>query len=228
MPAEPIIESFFLRQPVSAMTHLLGAAGALYVTAVLWRLARGDRMRQWIVCCFGACMTLLYAASCLYHAVPLPPAQLRYLLDLDLSAIYLLIAGTYTPIFALVLAGRVRVALLALIWSVALVGIGSVWLLPQPPYPLTVGLYIGLGCLGMIPAPLICQALTFRSALWGLIGGLVYATGGICDTLRWPVLVPGWFQSHETLHVFDLLGTLVHVYFVAGVIIPYHRRVTGR
>ena len=41
------------------------------------------------------------------------------------------------------------------------------------------------------------------------------------------MLIPGWFQSHETLHVFDLLGTLVHVYFVAAIIIPYHRRVTG-
>src|SRR5581483_713518 len=122
MPLEPVYP-YFLRNPVSAGTHLFWCLWSAYVAALLWRLCRGDRFRQLTGGIFGLCMVALYGASGVYHSVRVSEDWLRYFRLLDHSAIYLLIAGTYTPIFALLLAGRLRTIMLALVWGLAAIGI---------------------------------------------------------------------------------------------------------
>src|SRR3954471_20148393 len=106
MRPDEIYPFHLVRNPVSAGTHLLWCAFGIYVTALLWRLTRGDPARRWSVLCFGVCMSLLYLASGTYHAVRVRDDVLRYFKLVDHSAIYLLIAGTYTPVFAVLLQGR--------------------------------------------------------------------------------------------------------------------------
>ncbi len=212
---------FIFRNPVSAGTHLLWCLLGIYVTALLWRLSRGDRLRQFSTGIFGLSMVLLYGASGLYHAVSGPEALLPYLQKLDHSAIYVLIAGTYTPVFAVLLSGRLRLVLLALVWGLAGGGILAKWLLPWPPYGLTVTLYILLGWIGLLPIVPLVRAVGMPAMLYGLLGGLLYTFGGVCDAAQWPILLPGIIGYHEVLHLADMGGTLIHIFFVIRYVLPF-------
>jgi hemolysin III len=215
------IASFIFRNPVSAGTHFLWCVLGVYITALLWRLSRGDRLRQLSTGAFGVSMVLLYGASGAYHAVPSRWMLLPYLQKLDHSAIYVLIAGTYTPVFAVLLRGRLRIVLLSLVWGLAGVGILAKWLLPWPPYWLTVALYIAMGWLVLLPIVPLIRAVGVRAMLWALLGGILYTFGGVCDAAEWPILLPGIVGAHEVLHVADMGGTLVHVFFVVRYILPF-------
>jgi hemolysin III len=218
------IISFIFRNPVSAGTHLMWCVLGVYVTALLWRLSRGDRLRRLSTGAFGLSMVLLYGARGAYHAVPREtPLLLQYLQRLDHSAIYVLIAGTYTPVFAVLLSGRLRVILLSLVWGVAGAGIAAKWLLPFPPYPLTVSLYIGMGWIGVISIGQLIRAIGVQGMFWGFLGGLLYTFGGVCDAARWPILLPGVIGYHEVLHLADMGATLIHIFFVIRYILPFQR-----
>jgi hemolysin III len=218
------IISFIFRNPVSASTHLLWCVLGVYITALLWRLSRGDRVRQLSTGAFGLSMVLLYGASAAYHAVPREaPLLMKYLQRLDHSAIYVLIAGTYTPVFAVLLRGQLRVVLLSLVWGLAGVGIAAKWLLPWPPYWLTVSLYISIGWIGMLPLWQLIRAVGVQAMLWGLLGGVLYTFGGVCDAAKWPILLPGVVGYHEVLHLSDMGGTLIHVFFVIRYVLPFER-----
>src|SRR5204862_8193178 len=96
------------------------------------------------------------------HALTVDEATLRYFRLLDHSAIYLLIAGTYTPMFAVLLNGRWRIAALSLVWSLAVAGIVMKWTLAAPSYPVTVGLYIAVGWVGLLPTVPLVRAVGLR------------------------------------------------------------------
>lgn len=217
------IVHFIFRNPVSAVTHLSWCVLGMYITALLWKLSRGDRLRQWSTGTFGLSMVLLYGASAAYHAVLGPEQLVACLRKLDHSAIYLLIAGTYTPIFAVLLRGRLRLALLSLVWGLAAAGILAKWLLPWPPYQLTVALYIAMGWLVLLPIVPLIRAVGVVAMLWGLVGGLLYTFGAVCDAAKWPILLPGIVGYHEVLHLADMGGTLAHIFFVIRYVLPFQR-----
>jgi hemolysin III len=212
-----------LRDPVSSLSHLFGLVAAVYFTTLLWRLGRGDRVRQLAVACFGLSACLLYAASSAYHAVSGPPLLRNTLQRLDHSAIYVLIAGTYTPIYAVLLRDPLRRRLLLLMWTLAAAGVACKWLLPLTPYAVSVGLYVGMGWTGLLGVVPLFRAVGPRGMLVGMLGGLFYTAGGICDALGWPVLHPDLVRSHEVLHFFDLAGTFCHVIFLVRYVLPYRR-----
>jgi hemolysin III len=167
-------------------------------------------------------MVLLYAASGTYHAVLMPKssAAVQTLRRLDHSAIYVLIAGTYTPTFAVLLSGRLRRALLGLVWALAGLGIAAKWLFPIAPEALTVGLYLALGWLAVIPAAALTRAAGW-GMLWGAAGGLCYTAGAVCELLKWPVIVPGLVGWHEVFHLLDMAGTGFHILFMIRCVVPY-------
>jgi hemolysin III len=220
---QPDISPFVFRNPVSASTHLLWCLLAAYVTGILWRLTRGDRVRQLSVACFCLSATLLYGLSGLYHAVSVSPQYMEYFRRLDHSAIYVLIAGTYTPVCAVLLQGRLRAGLLIMIWTVAVVGIAAKWLFSEPPHPVTVGLYVAMGWTGLIPVYQLIKAVGFQGMAWSLLGGMLYTLGGICEAIRWPILWPHVIGYHEVFHVLDMGATSVHLFFVMRYILPFQR-----
>jgi hemolysin III len=219
------LESFLeMRQPVSAVSHLAWAVVSVFVAALLVRRCRGDRVKQLAIGVFGISMVLLYGMSGLFHAVPASePRLVQTFRLLDHSAICVLIAGTYTPVFAVLLTGRLRIVMLALVWGLAGLGIACKWLLPLPPHGLTVVLYATTGAVGFLPARSLLDAVGPRGLLWMIAGAACYAVGGVFDALRWPVLVEGWVGSHEVLHLLDICGTSIHVGFVAAYVVPYGR-----
>jgi hemolysin III len=221
----PITADQFLREPVSSVTHLSWAIVALFMTAIFYRVTPHDPKRRWSLLCFGISMCLLYTASGLYHGVNCRRREtLRIFQLIDHSMIYVLIAGTFTPIVIILLREPLRTRLFCLIWGLALLGILCKWILATPPYPVTVALYVGMGWVGIIPLRSLIRAIGWKGMAWGLLGGMLYTVGGICDACQWPMLIPHVFGSHEVMHLFDMAATAVHVYFILRFVLPYHAR----
>ena len=139
---------------------------------------------------------------------------------LDLVGIYLLIAGSYTPMAWTLLRGRWRWITLTTVWSVA--ALASVLILSgiDFPRPLETALYLGLGW-GVVACYVEIARFVPHRALLPLVGGgLFYSLGAVLNLLRWPVLWPGRFGTHDLFHLFVLAGSATHYIFVLAVVVP--------
>jgi hemolysin III len=206
-----------LRDPVSSAAHLLAAGWAVYATLVLMRLAPPGDGRRHAAGVFGLSMTALYLASGVYHAVPRSDALWAFHAA-DRSAIFLMIAGTNTPVIVTLLPRAWRRWALGAMWGLALVGIAAVWLLPQAPYWVTVGLYVGMGWLGgVLPIVHYVRAVGWRGMSWAVAGGVLYTGGALCDLLKWPQLTdaPVRVGPHEVFHLAVVAGSAAFFVFVA-------------
>jgi hemolysin III len=210
-----------LRDPVASVSHFLMAGVAVVVTLFLVRIAGNNRTRRLSVLVFGLCTIAVYSASGLYHSLRLPPDELRVYRRLDMSAIYLMIAGTCTPVAGILLRGRFRAILLTGVWILALVGIGSLWVGPKPDHAVLVGIYLGMGWLGMAGVWHYWRATGWRGLSWALAGGIFYTLGAAIELARWPILVPGVIESHELLHFCDMAGTGCHIVFISNYVLQY-------
>jgi hemolysin III len=212
-----------LRDPVSSASHLLTAVWAVFATLVMWRMTANRPSRLWPVIIYGASMILLYVASGTFHGLHYDtPEEKRFFQKLDQSAIFLLIAGTYTPIVAILLHGGWRTWLLRMIWLLALSGVACLWLLPKPPHAVVVSIYLAVGWIGFIPLPILYKIVGWRAMNWVWVGAGFYSFGAICELTQWPVIVPGWFQAHEMLHICDTAATVAFFIFVARYVLAYH------
>lgn len=216
-----------LRDPVSSTSHLLTALWAVYATLVMMRLTarRPERMGPLLV--YGVSMVLLFVASGTYHGLHYnSPEERRFYQKLDMSAVYLLIAGTYTPVLAIVLTGAWRKWFLRMVWLMATAGIGCLWLLPKAPHAAMVGFYLGLGWLGILPLPLYYRTIGWRAMNWVWVGAGFYSLGAICELIEWPVIIPGYVQWHEVLHICDTAASVTFFLFIVRYVIPYQARPT--
>jgi hemolysin III len=217
-----VVSVLGLRHPVSASSHLLGAILGAFVAAMLWRLARGERHKQFSLGVYGLSLVLLYGASGLYHALIFGDAGTMELFrNFDHSAIYLLIAGSFTPVYAVLLAGRLRPVMLGVIWGLALLGIAGKWLLPHGPFELSVVLYVTMGVVGLVPIRALVRAVGPRAMAWGIGGAAIYTAGGVCEACNWPLLLEGVIRPHEVFHLLDLAATGLHVVFFTRYVLPF-------
>ena len=211
-----------LREPVSGLTHLAGVLLALVGLGVLLVRASGaGRVDQFVAFgVFALSLVALYGASALYHLLPVSPVAVARLRRLDHVTIFILIAGTYTPICVLALEGGWGAGLLGLVWTLALCGVvlKVVWM--DAPRWLSVGLYLAMGWLAVIAASAIFQAIPQGGIAWILGGGLVYSAGALIYGLKRPNLVPEIFGFHELWHLFVMAGSACHVWAMLRYIAP--------
>jgi hemolysin III len=211
-----------LRDPVSSASHLLTAVWAVFATLVMWRLTARRPERLVPVVVYGVAMVVLYLASGTFHGLYYTtPEEKRLFQKFDQSAVYLLIAGTATPIMSVLLVGKWRVWFLRMVWVLALAGVACLWVLPKAPHAAVVGLYLGLGWLSVLPVPLLYRAVGWRAMNWVWLGAVFYSGGAICELTQWPVIVPHWVEAHEVLHLCDTAGSLAFFLFVTRYVIPY-------
>lgn len=215
-----------LRDPVSSASHLLTALWAVFATLVMLRLSSSSPSRRLPLFVYGASMVLLYLASGTFHGLHYygDEERKRFFQKLDQSAVYLLIAGTYTPVLAILLVGAWRKWFLRMVWLMALAGVACMWLLPKAPHSAIVGIYLGLGWIGILPLPLYYRAVGWRAMNWVWVGAGLYSLGAICELTKWPVIVPGVVQAHEVLHLCDTAASITFFLFVVRYVIPYQAR----
>jgi hemolysin III len=172
-------------------------------------------------------MVVLYAASGTFHGVPYTraadPYAFRFFQKVDQSAILLLIAGTNTPIMAVLLGGRKGRWFLGLVWALAAAGVACLWLLPKAPHWAVVAIYLGIGWLGVVPFPHYHRLVGWRAMSWVWAGAAFYTAGAVCELAEWPVLsdYPVRVGFHEILHFCDIAGSLAFFGFVVNVVIPF-------
>ena len=215
--------SRWLREPVNALTHGVGVLLAIAGLVVLVVLSDGEPWRTVAFAIYGATMVLLYLASTVMHAAKVRPGVLRWLRLLDHAAIFLLIAGTYTPI-ALVTLKAVSPgwgwAVFGTVWGFALLGVvfKLVWL--EAPRWLSVVLYLGMGWLALVAIVPLLRALPWTAFTWLLVGGLFYSVGAVVYARKRPNPWPGVFGFHEIWHLFVLAGSVSHFVLMLRYVLP--------
>lgn len=205
-----------IKDPVSGLTHLAGTA--LSVLALVFLISRaltyGESQHLIAFTIFGLSMILLYLASSLYHLLPLSEKGTLLLRKFDHMMIYVLIAGTYTPLCIILLDGFMGWALFIAIWSLAALGIlfKLVWF--NAPKWLSLILYILMGWLAVVVMPTLWEVLPFAAIFWIFMGGLAYTIGAVIYGTKKPDPFPNVFGFHEIWHLFVMAGTFCHFWFV--------------
>lgn len=204
------------RDPVSGLTHLGAAVAALIGLIGMLISARGQSGKEIALVIYGVSLVLMFSASAVYHLVQASPKTLAVLRKIDHSAIYLLIAGTYTPICLTFFSGFFRWGLLAIIWTLALSGIAVKIFILKAPRWVTAGIYLGMGWLSVIAAGEIWTRMPAAAITWLVAGGLLYSIGAVIYARKKPDPLPAVFGFHEIWHIFVILGALSHFIVVAG------------
>jgi hemolysin III len=195
------------REPTSGLTHLAGAALSLIALIGLIVISWDDVPKLMAVVIFGVTTILIYVASAALHLTYGSPTTLNRLARFDRVSIYVLIAGTYTPICYFFLEGLRRSVVLAVVWTVALVG--SLYVILRfrrgvsPTRPMTLT-YIAMGALGVLVVP---KAMIPTGALLLILaGGLTYLVGSVIYSVDRPH-IHRHFNAHDLWHIFVLVGS---------------------
>jgi hemolysin III len=201
-----------MKDLVSALSHLVGAILSIVGLVVLVYSAAVYASVLHVVSfsIYGASLILLYTASTIYHAIPVSERWNRILRKIDHSMIYVLIAGSYTPICLVALKGPWGWSLFGSIWGLTIVGIllKVVWL--DAPRWLSTLIYTLMGWLVVIASVPLVRTLSWNGMFWLLGGGILYTIGAIIYGTKWPRIASKVFGFHEIFHIFILAGSFMH------------------
>jgi hemolysin III len=164
---------------------------------------------------YAASVTGLFAASALYHRITWHGAARRRMQRLDHAMIFMLIAGTYTPVLLLRMPKPYDLVGLCAVWGLALTGlVGHMYWL-HAPERLIGGIYLGLGWLGVPALPLLIHRMAPAGLALILAGGALYTLGALGYHRRWPNPVPDVFGFHEVFHTFVCAAVACHYLAIA-------------
>mgnify|MGYP001274123153 FL=1 len=205
-----------IREPFNTYSHLAGVLFALAGTLALVLVSGGDIPKLVGALVFGLTMLLMYTSSSLYHALKVPEKVLLALRKLDHAAIFLFIAGSYTPLLITALDAKLRPWALGVVWGLAVLGVAlKVITLNAPRWLYTLS-YLGLGWLAVFLVPKF--DLPASSLVLIAVGGLAYSVGAVVYAIKKPNPLPGIMGFHGLWHLFVLVGS-VSIY--AAVLVLY-------
>ncbi len=195
--------------------HLAAALAAVAGFVVIVMLA--DTPRAYVGgAVFAVSLIALYTISATYHTITWGRRAHAVLKRLDHAMIFVLIAGTYTPFCLLVASDAWGLSILAIVWSIAAVGIVLKLLWPGAPRWLGVGLYMATGWVALVAATELTDWFALVPLLLLAGGGLLYSAGGVIYALRRPNPFPSVFGYHEVFHVLVIGGSVLHYSLIAG------------
>lgn len=199
-----------LRDPVSGLTHLgaavLSLAGLILLAVIGW----GNAAKFASVLVYGIALTLMFAASATYHMVKASPKTIEVLRKIDHSAIYLLIAGTYTPFCINAFHGFWKWGLLSIIWALALLGVGIKVFIIRVPRWVNAGVYLIMGWMILSAGGEMLRTLSPVTMTWLIVGGIIYTLGAVVYITKKLDFAPGIFGFHEVWHIFVILAAAAH------------------
>ena len=204
------------KEPVNTWTHLVTCIAAMVGMGFLVEMThqRPGLMASMII--YGISMVVLFAASSIYHALDVSVKTNLRLKKFDHVSIFLLIAGTYTPVFVVGLDGGWRITMLALVWSLALAGMVMKLFWIGVPRALSTLLYVAMGWIAVVPSYKLVQALPSGAMVLMLCGGIAYTIGAIIYGTKKLDFFPGKFGHHEIFHLWVSAGAALHFAMVAG------------
>lgn len=207
-----------IREPGSALTHYIGMMLAMIgAEPLLMKASYSQNISHVIAMLIFICsMVLLYGASTLYHSVDLTGKGLKAFKKIDHMMIFVLIAGSYTPICMLVLKKEQGYPLLGLVWGTAIVGMLIKFFWVNCPKWFSSVIYIAMGWQCVLVFRPLLENLPTGAFLWLLIGGIIYTIGGIIYALKVPFLdrLHKYFGLHEIFHLFVMGGSFCHFMFM--------------
>lgn len=203
-----------LNDPVASLSHLTAAVAALGGAGFLYKKSRGDALRTSSLMIFSASLLFLFSMSGVYHG--LEPGPWRTLFRrLDYAGIWIVIAGSATPVHILLLKGRWRWGLTALFWILALTSLVLIDVyFDQLPYWSIILSYIGVASLGGITYAHITARYGWKETSLLFLGGIAYAGGAVIDWLNGPVVLTGVLGAHELFHFLVIIGAGMHWAFI--------------
>lgn len=209
--------NFKFREPINGVTHLIGAI--LSVIGMLVLIVHnqcnyeGSISRMFSAIVFGSSLILLYAASSIYHSVNVKEKVINILKKLDHAMIFILIAGTYTPICLITLNGVLGYVSLSIVWIMAISGVFLKIFWIECPRGISTGIYIFMGWMCLVFIYPLWQAVKMEGIFFLFLGGVMYTIGGIIYGLK----KPNFFKRlgfHEIFHLFVMAGSLFHFIFM--------------
>jgi hemolysin III len=207
------------REPINGLIHLVSAVLACAGLVLLLSAANGNALKLASVLIYGISLVLLFSASAIYHLINASDKVLRRLRKFDHAAIYLLIAGTYTPVCLNLFDGNLRWGFLAFIWAFALAGIIVKLFIINAPRWVTAGIYLVMGWMALFVIKPLVASVPLAGLVWLLAGGLLFSIGAVIYITKKLDLIPGVFGFHEIWHIFVTLGCLCHFIMIYQYII---------
>ncbi|MDD2972890.1 MAG: hemolysin III family protein [Lachnospiraceae bacterium] len=207
-----------IREPGSAITHFIGMVLALAASTPLLIRASGSANHSVMVSMtiFILSMIFLYGASALYHSVNVTGNVLKVFRKIDHMMIFVLIAGSYTPVCMLVIGGTLGYTMLAIVWGIAIGGmlVKACWI--TCPKWFSSMIYIAMGWTCVFVFGRLFHTLSMAAFLWLLAGGIIYTIGGVIYALKLPIFNSKHanFGSHEVFHLFVMGGSFCHFIFM--------------
>lgn len=209
-----LVHYFGLNDPVSSLSHLTAAVGALGGAYFLYKKGRGDTLRSTSLLIFSASLLFLFSMSGVYHA--LPPGPWRSVFRrLDYAGIWIVIAGSATPVHVLLFEGHWRWGLIALFWGAALTCLVLIDIyFSQLPYWSIILAYVGVASIGIVSFARITARYGWKESSLLFLGGIAYSAGALIDYLNGPVVLTGVIGAHELFHLLVIIGAVLHWSFV--------------
>lgn len=209
------IEIWGFADPFSSWSHLISGLVAAWGTYFLVNKGQGNSWRVLSLCVYSFTLVFLFSMSGVFHLLPRETLGRDVFQRLDHAAIWCLIAGTFTPIHAILFRGLWRWLILLLIWSVAITGLVlEVVFFKTFPEWLALTFFICLGWVGFLSHYKFRKFYPEQSPRLIVLGGLSYTIGAVIDFKRWFIIWPQYLGSHEIFHLFIMLGAAFHWAFV--------------
>lgn len=205
-----------IKDPVSGFSHLFGAVLSLagLVLLVYYSAVNATPWHVVSFSIFGGSLILLYTMSTLYHLLTVSEKGNTILRKIDHMMIFVLIAGTYTPMCLIPLRGAWGYSLLGTIWGIAIVGIILKMLWFDAPRWLSTLFYAIMGWLVVIAFVPLCKTVPIRGIAWLAAGGILYSLGAIIYGTKWPDFNLRLIGFHEIFHFFVLSGSFCHYWLM--------------
>lgn len=199
-----------IKEPVNALTHFAMFLGGLVGLGLLIWKGWGTVSGVTVALVFGLSIIMLYGASALYHWIKTTPKKELLLRKLDHISIYMLIAGTYTPVLYYGLEDPWRLVMLVVVWSLAAIGaVLKIWSVDLPR-GVTAGFYLAFGWMAVIPFKQLLQSLPRQAVTLLIAGGAAYTAGAVIYATKIFNFFPKRFGFHEIFHIFVGVGTVLH------------------
>jgi len=201
--------------PISSWTHLLTAVVALILAFPLVNKGRGSSARVFALALYSFSLVFLFSMSGTFHLLDRAGEARGVLQRLDHAGIWVLIAGTFTPMHVILFRGPWRWLILLIVWLIAINGLVlEVVFFETFPEWLALSFFLGLGWMGSLTGYKFRTSFRGESIRWLIGGGLAYSVGAVIDFSRYPIIWDGYFGPHEIFHLFVVLGAACHWIFI--------------